>query len=263
MMQLTKTDFIQYLNCPKSLWLLKHDPDNYPKGEFSAFLEKLTREGYEVEEYVQLYFQDSYNRSISFQSEFETNDGLYARADVIEHTDSGETILYEVKSSTRVKEDNDHNHIKDACFQKICAERAGQNIDKIYIVHLNGNYVRNGDIDLSELFVFVDVTNEVELITEQTRTEIGEALELLSQGEIDKNGCTCLHKSRTNHCDTFSIFNPNVPTPSIYSIPRLSPKKRDELIGNKIFSLSEIPDSYVLSVNQQVVVNSAKSRILT
>jgi len=22
-MQLTKTDFIQYLNCPKSLWLLK------------------------------------------------------------------------------------------------------------------------------------------------------------------------------------------------------------------------------------------------
>ena len=55
-MQLTKTDFIQYLNCSKSLWLLKRDPDNYPYGEFSAFMQKLTREGYEVERYVRQYF---------------------------------------------------------------------------------------------------------------------------------------------------------------------------------------------------------------
>ena len=47
--QLTKTDFIQYLNCPKSLWALKREPGTYPHGEFSVFLQKLTREGYEVE----------------------------------------------------------------------------------------------------------------------------------------------------------------------------------------------------------------------
>ena len=44
-MQLTKTDFIQYLHCPKSLWLLKKDPDHYPHGEFSTFIQKLVREG--------------------------------------------------------------------------------------------------------------------------------------------------------------------------------------------------------------------------
>jgi len=48
-MQLSKTDFIQYLNCPKSLWWLRHEPDSYPHGEFSVFMQKLTREGYEVE----------------------------------------------------------------------------------------------------------------------------------------------------------------------------------------------------------------------
>jgi len=39
--QLTKTDFIQYLNCSKSLWLLKNKPEDYEKGEMSLFLEKL------------------------------------------------------------------------------------------------------------------------------------------------------------------------------------------------------------------------------
>jgi len=39
-MQLTKTDFIQYLNCPKSLWLLKIAPDEYPHGEFSVLVRK-------------------------------------------------------------------------------------------------------------------------------------------------------------------------------------------------------------------------------
>lgn len=33
MHQLTKTEFIQYLNCPESLWLLKNKPNVYPNGE--------------------------------------------------------------------------------------------------------------------------------------------------------------------------------------------------------------------------------------
>ncbi len=38
---LTKTEFVHYLNCQKSLWLLKKDPENYPYGEFSTFMQKL------------------------------------------------------------------------------------------------------------------------------------------------------------------------------------------------------------------------------
>lgn len=258
-MQLTKTDFIQYLNCPKSLWLLKHAPENYPQGEFSAFLQKLFREGYLVEHYVQQYFQNSEGRTVDFQTEFLTDDGLYARVDALEQTSNGETILYEIKSSTRVKKDDKHNHIKDACFQKICAEQAGQKIDRVFLVHLNSDYVRNGDIDPTDLLVFVDVTDEIGLVTRETVAEIKEALDLLSKDEIDKNGCTCLYKSRANHCDTFPVFNPHVPTPSIYSIPRLSTQKRDELIENQIFALAEIPDGYALSANQKIILNSAKS----
>lgn len=125
-MRLTKSDFIGFLQCPKSFWLLKRHPDDYPYGDFSAFLQKITREGYEVERYVREFFTADADRAVSFQRIFETEDGLFARADAFEESADGRFILYEIKSSTSVKTDAAHNHLKDACFQKICAQGAGQ-----------------------------------------------------------------------------------------------------------------------------------------
>lgn len=257
-MRLTKTDFIQYLNCPKSLWLLKVAPDEYPNGDFSVFIEKLTREGYEIERYVRQFFEDAGTTTADFQRVFETRDGLFARADVFELV-NGETVLHEVKSSTRVKTDAAHNHIKDACFQMICAERSGQQIDKVSIVHLNGEYERAGDINPTELLVFEDVSKRVREIEVETAREMDEALAFLRCVDHDRNGCSCLQKSRGSHCDAFKLFNPDIPIPSIYSLPRLSQKKRSELIAQGIFDLLDIPDDYKLTANQMVVAKAAKS----
>lgn len=257
-MQLTKTDFIQYLNCPKSIWWLKHEPDAYPHGEFSVFLQKLTREGYEVERYVRQFFETA-GRDADFQAVFESDDGLFARADALERLDSGEVALYEIKSSTSVKTDPAHNHVKDACFQKICAERSGQQIDRVYLVHLNGEYVRDGEVDPASLLVFADVTDAVLELQEETEAKIDAALGLLRNDSLDRDGCSCLHKSRANHCDAFALFNPGVPTPSIYSLPRLSAKKRADFLANGIFDLNAVPDGYALSANQEVVLLAAKS----
>ncbi|WP_306051163.1 DUF2779 domain-containing protein [Oceaniradius stylonematis] len=257
-MQLTKTDFIQHLNCPKSLWLLLNAPDEYPHGEFSVFLQKLTREGYEVERYVRQFFEDAEGRAADFQRVFETEDGLFARADALEAINGG-TVLYEIKSSTSVKTDAAHNHLKDACFQVICAEKTGQQIDAVSLVYLNGEYERAGEIVPEELLVFEDVTERVREIEAETAAEMDEALTLLREIELDRSGCSCLHKSRSNHCDTFALFNPAIPKPSIYSIPRLSAKKRAELIANGIFDLLAIPNDYSLTANQTVVVQAAKS----
>ena len=260
-MQLTKTDFIQYLNCPKSLWVLKHDPDGYPHGEFSVFMQKLTREGYQVERYVRQFFESDGARAVNFQGVFKTDDGLFARVDALEQTADGEVILYEIKSSTSVKTDSSHNHIKDACFQKICAERTGQSIDRVFLVHLDGTYVRSGDVDPAALLTFADVTEQVDEMAKETADQIDAALGLLREVEVDRERCSCLHKSRANHCDTFSIFNPGIPSPSIYSLPRLSAKKRAEFVANGIFDLQGVPDSYPLTVNQKNVVLAAKAGV--
>lgn len=258
-MQLTKTDFIQYLNCPKSLWLLKNEPEKYPAGEFSTFLQKITREGYEVERYVRQFFDADADRVVSFQRVFETDTGLFARADALEEAGDGHVVLYEIKSSTSVKTDAAHNHLKDVCFQKVCAQRAGQQIDAVYLVHLNGEYVRDGEIHPASLLTFVDVTDRVAAIEEETAEEINQALALLAEGELDRESCSCLSRSRSHHCDSFGVFNPQVQTPSIYSLPRLSQKKRDELVAGGIFDLLDIAEDFQLTPNQSIVVAAARA----
>lgn len=256
-MQLTKTGFIQYLNCPKSLWLLLHAPDEYPSGEFSVFLQKLTREGYEVERFVQQFFNGSEGREVDFQKDFQTEDGLFARADALESV-GGKKILYEIKSSTSIKTEAAHNHIKDACFQVVCAERSGQLISAVSLVHLNGEYERAGEIVPEELLVFADVTEQVRTIEAETSAEIDEALALISRSDLERSGCTCLEKSRANHCDTFALFNPDMPKPSVYSLPRLSQVRRTELVANGIFDLRDIPDGFPLTANQAGLLQATK-----
>lgn len=254
-MMLTKTGFIQFLNCPKSLWLLKRDPDHYPYGEFSTFMQKLVREGYEVERYVRQFFESTGGRDVSYQTEFKTEDGLYARVDALENMSDGATALYEVKSSTSVKTEKKHNHIKDACFQKICAERTGQQIDRVFLVHLNGDYVRDGEIDPCAMLVFADITAAVDQIVAETSEEIDTALEFLdSDQKLD--GCSCVEKTRGNHCDAFSVLNPNIPTPSIYSLPWISANKIRELRAIGVIGLNAVPKNFSLTRSQRLVVDS-------
>lgn len=94
----------------------------YPHGEFSDYAKKLAAEGYLVEDYVkQLINEGGNSESYSFQREFETDD------DSID--------LFEIKSSTSVKDSNPHNQLKDAAFQVITAKRNGERVRNIFIVH--------------------------------------------------------------------------------------------------------------------------------
>lgn len=254
-MEFTKTNFIHYLSCPKSLWVYKRDSDQYPDGDFTAFMQKLAREGYEVERYVKALFVG--NDTIDFQKTFRSSDGLFARTDGFEVTEQGQAYLYEVKSSTSVKRSGGHSHVKDACFQTIAAERSGQNIDKVFLIHLNGEYIRDGEVDSEDLLVIKDVTEEVREIYSETSEEIDQALALLSQAEIDRNGCSCVCHAKAHHCDTFDLFNPSIPVPSIYNLPRLSEKKRRELIADDMIDLLDVPVDYELSDIQSGVLIAA------
>ncbi len=257
-MQLSKTDFIKYLQCPKSLWLLLKKPEMYPHGEFSDYAKKLAAEGYEVEAYVKALLgkQDDSER-FSFQTVFETERGLYAKADVVRVNEDGTINLYEIKSSTSVKADFKHNQIKDACFQTLAAEECGRAVSKVFIVHLNGDYVRQGEIDESDMLVFADVTQRVREVQGETGAQIAEALSLLGQPEIDASSCTCLTLTRSNHCDSFDIFNPAVPSPSIYDLPRISRSKLEKFVEDGRFCLDEISFEEV-TAKQALVLQSAQ-----
>lgn len=241
MYRITKTDFILFNQCAKSFWLSKRDPDAFPQAKFSDFAAKLAREGYEVEAQLQaLVASWKHPRDYDFQAEFETASGLYARADMVRYKDDGTVDLYEVKSSTSVKTEASHNHIIDACFQVIAAEDTGLPVDRIIHVHLNGDYVRAGDIDPAALLVFEDITDRARAMQPQIKADIKAALALLNTPQIDRTSCTCLLKSRGQHCDTFDIFNPWMPSPSIYDLPRMHGKRLATLVSENRFALDQV-----------------------
>ncbi|MDA8751251.1 DUF2779 domain-containing protein [Planktomarina temperata] len=240
-MQLSKTDFLQFLHCSKSLWLLRRKPTLYLHGPFSDYLQKIVSEGYEVELYLKSLLSSQIDSDkYSYQTGFKTGDGLYAIADCTRQNEDGSIDVYEVKSSTSVQRGAPQNQIKDASFQKIAAEGAGFTVARVFIVHLNSQYARNGAIDTDELLVFADVTAEVNEMAEQTKREIAAALSLLKSPDIDESSCSCLELTKSNHCDTFDYFNPSIPKPSIYNLPRISKTKLQNFVADGRFSLDDI-----------------------
>jgi CRISPR/Cas system-associated exonuclease Cas4 (RecB family) len=270
-MKLTKTDFIHYLQCPESFWLAKKEPEKYPKGEFSLFLQKLIKEGYEVESYVDELFPDAIaltnfaspketklvlNQGDEFlQPSFITNKGVFARIDVLEKMPDNSWHLYEVKSSIRVSEKPSHNHIYDVCFQKYVLEKNGLSVSKCSIIHLNEDFIKNGTITAQDLLSITEVTDKVENAYTDIVNEIHGALTLLDK-KPDLTQCSCLRKTRANHCETFEYFNRNLPQPNIYELKRLSEKKVNELVDDENFGLIDIPKGFDLSIGQQLQYDS-------
>ena len=56
---------------------------------------------------------------------------------------------YEVKSSTKVSD----TYIKDASIQYYTITNSGIYLKDISIVYINNQYIKNGEIDINELFV--------------------------------------------------------------------------------------------------------------
>ena len=60
MKQLSKTDFILYLECAKNVWIKWHKPEEYAKFEISEFEKSLGAMGNDVEEKAREMFPGGY-----------------------------------------------------------------------------------------------------------------------------------------------------------------------------------------------------------
>ena len=253
MPDLTKTDFMLYLQCPKSLWLKNHKPEvyrNYKKLDHS-----LRTDGYEVETYTQPLFLGNTSPQVCFQCPLRTDEGMSTYVDVLEKNHDGTYNLYEVKSSTNIKD----NHIKDACFQTIASEESGLSVRNVFIIHVNANYVRGATVDPHQLLQKVCVTRKVRNCEAETRAEIAGALTLLSEDAIDERGCECYWKTRSNHCDAFNHFNRIPQKNSVWELTRISENKLRILLNQDIKRLESIPQDITLNAKQSAQVHSART----
>lgn len=84
------------------------------------------------------------------------HDGVLVRVDILAKGPGGVWDLYEVKSTTEVKD----VFLFDAAIQRYVIEGSGLAFGVAHVVHLDPTYVRDGALDLKRLFKSVDVNSE-------------------------------------------------------------------------------------------------------
>lgn len=271
---LTKTDYILYRECPKNVWYKIHKPDIYTESELSEFEKSIMETGNEVELVARKLFPGGIlierrdeegqkttrdyiakNQEILFQPIF-VKDNFLAAIDILKFDQETKSYsVYEVKSTSDVDE---KSHYHDLSFQVHLLKKYGLKINRAYLIHLNSDYVRSGELDISELFKIVNVSSEVESISESVAAEMTEALKYLSLEAEPDGYCCCIYKGRSRHCSTFQHANPEVPDYGVHDIARIgnSKAKLKELIDSNIFHLDKIPAHIKLTDIQQSQVDT-------
>jgi len=273
---ISKTDYMRWRECPKDAWLAIHEPDLYYSFEPSEFELALRETGGKVEELARGLFPNGVliegrgeaaekltkklidaKTPVIFQPIF-SKDGFLAAADVLQFNPAtGVYAIYEIKSSSSVKKE----YLYDVAFQVALLRRCGLEIGQAFLVHLNPDYIRRGELDLSGLFSIADMTLQVSEVESAVIREMEESKNYLS-GESEPAGpCSCIYKGRSNHCTTFSHSNPHVPAYSVHDISRIgnSAKKLKEMVDAGIFELDKIPTHIKLSETQQNQIETYKS----
>ncbi len=140
----------------------------------------------------------------------------------------------------------------------VVAEAARHTVGRVFLVFLNNTYERDGPIEPDRLFSIEDITRQARELETGLTAQIRSAMQFQTLAEIDLTSCSCLGKTRANHCDTFAILNPDVPTPSIYTLPGIRASAVTQFATERRFDLSTITEAEV-NARQALVLRSAQT----
>jgi len=250
---ITKSDYIRYLQCLKLGWLNKKRPDLISKEIRDSFADTM-EEGYEVEKYAYQLFPDGKTAKdeagtkelmkkggVIFQPTIISGE-LYCRADIIAYDESNQAWdIYEVKSSTQEKSIHEY----DLSFQQFCFEEAGHRVGKLNLIHINNEYVKNGAINVKELFKIEDITAEVNKLAQETKEGVASLSEVLKK-EAEPSVRPVKQCNNPYECIFKDYCLQGLPEKSIYSIiGKLSEKTMNQLLDEGIVEIKDIPPELI------------------
>ncbi len=247
---ITKSDYLAYLDAPRHLWAAKHTVEQLP---LDPLAQHQMEDGKRVEklayDYLAEWVKSRPACRLLYQQSF--SDGPYnARVDFLIHDTQADTYeLIEVKSSTEVKKD----HIPDLAFQLAILQNQVQ-ISKCIVMHLNKDYRRHGNLEISELFTLSDVTDEVRNAVLDVILLRPEALRA-AQLEDYSEAAHCL---KPRDCPYPNLCHADLPEQSIYDVPYLMARKKQALLDIGALSIHDIPSDFALSESQRRVVDCAQ-----
>jgi hypothetical protein len=196
---ISKSSFIRGSQCPKSLWLHLNQPDE--RDETSDAQQQIFDTGHNVGFLAQQLFPGGIDASrgehaqvaeaIAYTAELISNGAteIYEAA-----FSDGETLCYmdilvkepdgwaayEVKASTRVKD----YQVNDVAFQYYVITRSGLPLRRVFLVHVNNQYVRHGELDIQQLFTLENMTDRILPMQEAIPGRLYSLVEMLETGMI-------------------------------------------------------------------------------
>ena len=270
-MTLSKSQYIRGLQCHKSLWLYKNKPelrDIADSSQESLFnigntlgelAKQLFPNGEEIE-FESSNFKGMITKTkeliengceVIYEAAFNEN-GIFAMADIlVKNGDAWD--MYEVKGSTGVKE----YHLNDAAIQWYALSNAIK-LNHAYIVHINNQYVRDGALNINELFAISDITEEVQNRQYEIPFNLEQMDLMLSEEmpDIDIGP----HCSDPNGCDFHGHCWKHISYPSIFNLYWMNSNKKFELYYKGIKTYDDIPNDFNLNATQRLQVETYKSK---
>jgi hypothetical protein len=174
-------------------------------------------------------------------------DGFVTKADVVQRAKGG-WKLNEVKSSVTDKPEL----VDDLTYTVMVAERDGLSVAECSLLLISKEFRLGMEND--RLFEMKDHTDEVRQKVSQFKT-CWETVEKGTRAPTKpepKPRFECKKCELLNQCIGVGVNHP------IYELPRLSQKKYDQLVSNRIFRIEDIPDNFELTEIQAGVRESVK-----
>lgn len=263
---LSKSKITRGLQCHKSLWLYKNQPEL--RGEISASQQAIFDTGTNVGTLAQQRFPGGtdateghdwpnfecadttkylvgIDQKIIYEATFVFNKVLVA-VDILVKNNEGTWDAYEVKSTNGAKEE----HITDCANQYYVMEGCGITLRSMSVMYFNRDYVRQGDLDIEQLFTATDITDEVrELQADMLNTVLD--LEALQNQPNCPNIEIGPHCSNPYPCDFASHCWKDIPEYSVFNLTR-GGERSWELYHRGITEIADIPIEEPMSDNQRI-----------
>ena len=250
---LSKTKYCRAIQCPKMLWMDSFKPEEAEQTTPDEIFETGTEVGELAKGIFGKYTDIEYN-SDKKQMIIQTEEALknkpniiteasfsyehnFCSVDILKNDEDGVEI-YEVKSSNHLKD----VYIDDASYQYYVLTNLGFNVKKVCIVHLNKEYVRNGELELDKLFQIEDITEIALDKFEEIKNNIEELNKYIDKYQSnkepeDKIGKQCF---KPYVCQYWSYCTRHLPEKNLFKVKGLSQKKKFEFYNQGKYSFEDI-----------------------
>ena len=240
---ITKSDYLLFLDVPLLLWATQQGRIDVA---LSLYNRHLMDQGKEVEKLARVFLagflgNEKHDLTLTYEQTF-IDDHFQARADALVY-DVEEKIydIYEIKSATSTKKE----HKYDLAFQRLVCE-ANIPVRNVFIIHLNKEFIRNGEIDITQLFVVEDLTE----VTDELREEVTRTREEAWQVTTNQTEERILGCVKPKDCPCLSLCHPRLPEYPIFDLSRLHKNKARQLIGEGVLAIRDIPSGFPLTDRQ-------------